>query len=359
MPALRTVRRALAGIGLLAAAALSSGCTTTMVVMYAYDKLTEGDPTPCHRLNSVERALSPRCGPYEAGTLVTKDVSASGLPQCPLSVAARDPQLWPVLPELLAKGAQPEVCAEAPLAALARAESCPDFATASPASLSALRWLAEADSRAIQHDVVRLLSCPAAHQAGLSTVLDGWLAQGLLPARGLAFSPLGALHPQHLGSALARGLEAQGHTAQAALGSYDGALPSGFDEALRHDHRAALDWWLDRVPDLANRVPPTRHGQFSWIPLARVITPSYIAQPQRQLALVAYLMDRGADPWNALPHDASQSVVSYARQLNSPALALLDTLEHKSARVPAATVSAAAAGARLAMPAAVTHATLR
>ncbi|HUG22802.1 hypothetical protein [Piscinibacter sp.] len=359
MPALRTARRAIACFGLLAAAALSSGCTTTMVVMYAYDKFTEGDPTPCHRLNSVERALSPRCGPYEAGTLVTKDVNASGLPQCPLSIAARDPRLWPALPELLAKGALPEVCDEAPLAALARATPCPDFSAATPESLVALRWLAEADARAIQHDVVRLLSCPAAHRAGLSTVLDSWLAQGLLPARGLAFGPLGALHPQHLDSPLAHALEAQGHTAQAALGSHDGKLPGGFDEALRHDHRAALDWWLDRVPDLANRVPSTHYGQFSWIPLARVITPSYIAQPEQQLALVEYLMSRGADPWNALPHDAGQSVVSLARRLNSPALALLDTLHHDAAPARSATVSSATVGASLAMPMSAGPAPLR
>ena len=70
------------------------------------------------RLNSVERALQSRCGKFEEGSLVTKDVLASGLNVCPLTLAARDPQFWPVLPELLARGALPERCEQAPLQAL-------------------------------------------------------------------------------------------------------------------------------------------------------------------------------------------------------------------------------------------------
>src|SRR5204863_1830933 len=157
-------------------------------------------------LNSVEQALSGRCGPYQAGSLLTKDVLASGLPRCPVAIAARDPRFWPVLSELLSKGASPEACDEAPLVALAQASPCPDFTAASAESLAALRWLADADAHAIHHDVVRMLSCPKAREAGLSTVLDGWLAQGQLPTRGLPFGPLGALDPTALGSPLALAL---------------------------------------------------------------------------------------------------------------------------------------------------------
>lgn len=363
-----TVRRVLACGALAAAAALASGCAATSVITFAYeranegqclsagcmagaivshalDKATEGDPTPCHRLNSVERALSARCGAYQPGSLLTKDVTASGLPVCPLSLAARDPALWPVLPELLAKGALPERCTQPPLVALAQAEPCPDFSAASDASLAAIRWLAEADARAVHHDAVRLLSCPAARAAGLNTVLDAWVAHGQLPTRGLVFGPFSALHPSALDSPLSRALEAQGHRARASLGAYDGALPASFDVALREGDRVALDWWLDRVPELANRVPSREGSQLPWVPLARVITPTYLADAAQQTPLVGYLIERGADPWRALPHDPTQSVVSYARRLKSPSLALLDQPLRATAAAGsvAATVSAAAA----------------
>jgi hypothetical protein len=328
---------------------ISAGCAAAAIAQHAIDKVTEGDPTPCHRLNSVERALSERCGAYRPGSLVTKDVTQSGLPRCPLTLAARHPALWPVLPELLAKGASPESCDQPPLAALAQADACPNFAAASPESLAALRWLAVADARAIHHDVVRMLSCPAARRAGLDTVLDGWLAQGQLPARGLAFGPLGALHPSHLGSPLSRALEAQGHSARAGLGAYDGVLPSGFDHALRHADMAALDWWLARAPEIVNKVPPRQGNQLPWLPLARVLTPTYLAQPDQQQALVAYLLSRGADPWRSLPHDPSHSVVTYAWQLQSPLVALLDPVPSRAAAASPGT-TAAAAGSVAAAP---------
>ena len=304
---------------------MTPSCAAAAVLQHAYDKYTEGDPTPCLRLNSVARALNPRCGPYTSGSLLTKDVTASGLPLCPLSLAARDPRFWSVLPELLAQGATPETCEQPPLAALAQAHPCADFSTASPAALKALRWLAEADTRAVQHDVVRLLSCPAAQAAGLTRVLDGWLAQDLLPWQGLTFSPLGALDPSALGSPLSRALEAHGHVADTALRAYVGALPAGFDLALRRADRAALDWWFDRLPGLVNRVPAQRPRQLAWLPLARVITPGYLLDADSQGPLVAYLMGRGADPWQRLPHEPAQSVVVYARGLNSAALPMLDT----------------------------------
>ena len=303
---------------------LAGGCTTAIVVAHVHGQITEGDPTPCVRLNSVERALSPRCGAFVAGSLQPRDVAASGLPRCPLTLAARDPQFWPVLPELLARGAAPEACAEAPLVALAQAAPCPDFSAASPAALQALRFLAEADTRAIQHDAVRMLSCPGARAVGLDGVINGWFAQGLLPADGsLSFAPLDALHPSALGLPLARSLETAGHGARASLGSFTGTLPGGFDLALRTSDWAALDWWLARVPELVNRVPPQHPNQLPWLPLAQVLTPSYLDSPAQQRELVGWLLARGADPWRSLPHEPGRSVVAYAQQLNSPQLALL------------------------------------
>jgi hypothetical protein len=317
-------RLALLGLFSILLPLLEGGCTTALVVAHVHAQITEGDPTPCVRLNSVERALSPRCGAFVAGSLQARDVAASGLPRCPLTLAARDPQFWPVLPELLARGASPEACAEAPLVALAQANPCPDFSAASPAALNALRFLAEADARAIHHDAMRMLSCPKARAVGLDAVLDGWLAQGLLPADGsLSFGPLDALHPSMLAAPLARSLEAAGHSARASLGSFDGKLPGGFDLALRSGDWAALEWWLARAPELVNRVPPQHANQLPWLPLAQVLTPSYLDAPAQQRELVAWLLARGADPWHSLPHEPGRSVVGYAQQLKSPLLALL------------------------------------
>ncbi|HEX7385088.1 MAG TPA: hypothetical protein VF291_12310, partial [Burkholderiaceae bacterium] len=194
----------------------------------------------------------------------------------------------------------------------------------SPEALGALRWLAEADARAVQHDVVRMLSCPSARVARLDGVLDQWLAQGLLPADGsLGFAPLGALDPSALATPLATRLEAAGHRAEASLGGYAGRLAPGFDEALRRGDWVALDWWLARVPGLVDGVPPTRPNQLPWLPLAQVLTPGYLAAPAQQPDLVRYLLAHGADPWRALPHDPARSVVAYAQSLGSPLAPML------------------------------------
>lgn len=318
------LQRAAAGLALAIGALLTSGCTTTLVVMHMYDRITEGDPTPCLKLNSVDRALQERCGAFQVGSLRTKDVTSSGLPDCPLSLAARNPLFWPVLPELIAKGAAPESCRESPWLALAQADACPDFGRASPAELQALRWLAEVDANAIQHDVVRVLSCPRSRAAGLDSVLAEWTAQGLLQRGQLAFGPLGALHPSYINSPLARTLEAQGHSAAGSLGSHGGQLAPGFEEALRSGDYAALDWWLARLPGLANQAPPTRGSQLPWVPLARVLTPSFIADAEQQHQTVVYLLARGANPRRTLPHDPSQTVVSFARQIRSPWVSTLE-----------------------------------
>jgi len=294
------------------------------IVKHVHDKLTEGDPVPCRNLNSVQRALSARCGAFEPGSLDAQDVAHSGLEVCPLAVAARDPRFWPVLPELLDRGAQPEACAQSPLVELARADACPDFSKASAPELRALGWLAEADARAVRHDVVRMLSCPSARRAGLDRVLVAWDDAGALNPGQLSFGMFGALHPDLLATPFARRLEAEGHTARAGLGAYEGTRSAGFEEALRTSHWAALDWWLARAPELVRSVPPTQGNRQPWLPLARVLVPSFLADPATQREVVTYLLAHGANPRQRLPFDASQSVVAYARTLKSPVVALLE-----------------------------------
>jgi hypothetical protein len=127
-------------------------------------------------------------------------------------------------------------------------------------------------------------------------------------------------------------------------------LPSSFDLALRDGDFAALDWWLDRVPELANRVPPRQGNQLPWLPLARVITPTYLAHPEQEGELVAYLLARGADPWRALPHDPRQTVVGYAWQVNSSSVPLLE--QPVRAAPPPLRAAALTGGEGGAMPAA-------
>lgn len=320
---------------------LLTGCTTTAallgaagvatdnsvsweVVKHLHAKLTEGDDIPCQRLNSVQRALNLRCGAFVPGSVLVSDLRDPQLQSCALGVATRDPRFWAALPEFIEKGASPEACARSPLVELAQAQDCPDFAAAAPAVRHALQWLAEADARAVHHDVMRMLSCPNARRAGLDAVLDTWLAQGSLDVGQVGFGPLGALHPDYLDTPFARALEAQGHTARASLGGYDGVQPHGFELALRDSQWVALDWWLERVPELANRVPPAQRNQLPWLPLARVLQPNFLSYPASQTEMVEFLLARGANPWQKLPYDAGSSVVQVARTLKSPLLSLLD-----------------------------------
>lgn len=333
--------RALSCAALLAAGLMSAGCTTTALVISAVsvatdtsmtldivkhiiDKANDGQPLSCHKLDSVERALSPRCGDFVPGSIDARDVHTARLQTCPLGLATQDERLWPALPELIAKGAQPERCAQSPLLRLAQRDADPDFHVASPEVRQALVWLAEADARAIRHDVVRMLSGPGARSAGLDRVLDGWLASGALEADAVGFGVLGALHPDHLDSPLARTLEARGHTARAALGGHDGKLPSGYEAALRSAHWNALDWWLDRMPELAQSVPPTQGDQLHWLPLMRVLSASFVERPETQPELVRYLISRGASPNQRLPYDRHKTIKAYAKQLRSPMVAVLD-----------------------------------
>jgi hypothetical protein len=327
-----------------------SACTTTSLVISAaglatdtsitwaiakhvHQKLTEGDPLPCIQLNSVQRALAERCGNFVPGSIKTVDVEFAGFGVCPLSVAARDPQFWPVLTELLQKGARLQNCQQSPLVDLAQRHPCPDFQNATPASLRSITGLAQFDGRAVHHDVLRLFSCPSSRSAGLDRLIDRWMAQGQLPVGGLGFSPLSALHPDHLNSPLAMALQAQGHSVQAALAAQDGKLPPGFEAALRASHWQALDWWLARRPELAHSVPPAKSTQLAWLPLARVLMPQFLERPDSQADMVNFLVARGASPLQVLPSDSSQTIQAYAVQLKSPVAALMERTA--SAQAPA------------------------
>ena len=144
----------------LAWLALSSGCTTTGVLLSAagvatdtsmtweivkhvHAKLTEGDDVPCVRLNSVQRAINVRCAPFVPGSVRAEDVEEARLEGCVLAVAVRDARAWPAVPELIEKGARPEGCARPPLLELAQLPGCPDFRQASPAVVLAFRRMAD------------------------------------------------------------------------------------------------------------------------------------------------------------------------------------------------------------------------
>ncbi len=311
------------GLLLTAAGVATDTSITWDIVKHVHGKLVEDDPTPCRFLNSVQRALNPRCE-FEAGSIAAADIVASGLQDCPLAAATRDARLWRALPELLAKGATAQRCFRSPLQDLAEADACPDFAVAPAEVRRSLVVLAESDPRAVRHDVFRMLSCPNARTAGLDQVLVGWLDRGKLEPGTLSFSPLGALHPDLLPSPFSRELEVAGHLAQTALDNYDGVLPGGFEEALRTSRWTALEWWIYRMPQLANQVPPTRGGQLPWVPLQRVLSPTFLSDRASQGDMVGFLMARGADPRKRLPFDPGRTIIGYAASIRSPMLAVLD-----------------------------------
>ena len=294
------------------------------IVKHVHGKLTEDDATPCARLNSVQRALNARCA-YVAGSIQRDDLARSGLQECALAAATRDPRLWRALPELLDKGATLATCPGSPLVALADADPCPDFQAASPAVVGAIRTLAESDPRAVRHDVFRMLGCPKARAAGLDRVLVTWLDRGDLAPGKLSFSPLDAADPDLLVARFGRELEVAGHKPESALDGYEGRLPSGFELALRNSHWAALEWWLYRLPQLANVAPPQGGGELAWVPLQRVLLPGFLRFPETQRDMVGFLMARGASPQQKLPFDPGKTVATFAAQMKSPMLAVLDS----------------------------------
>lgn len=291
------------------------------VAKHVHGTLTANDPAPCITLDPVTRALNPRCD-YTPGQMRPADFARAGLQTCALAVATRDPRLWRALPELIETGPPVERCAGSPLAGLAAADACPDFSQASPPVRDALRTLAETDARAVRHDVMRLLSCPAAREAGLDRALVFWQERGWLRPHVVPFSPLGALHPSAVTGAFSASLEAQGHRAEAALDGYEGVLPSGYEEALRLSDWHALEWWLARVPRLVDTAPPSRGGSYAWVPLQRALTPGWLARPETQDELVRFLLAHGADPRQTIPADG-RSVLAWARAAHPPLAALL------------------------------------
>ncbi len=311
------------GLAMTAAGIATDTSVTWDVVKHVHGKLTENDPAPCMTLNGVERALNPRCE-YSPGRIRAADLARSGFQECALTTATRDARLWRALPELLDRGASLDRCAGSPLSALAATDACPDFAAAGAPERAALAKLAESDPRAVRHDVFRMLSCPAARAAGLDRVLDTWLVRGDLAPAQLSFSPLGALHPDLIGTPVSDRLERAGHRAETALDAYDGVLAGGFEEALRASNWVALDWWIARVPRLVNGVPPSRGAQLAWLPLQRVLVRGFLLYPQGQGDMVDYLMAHGAAPKARLPFNRDQTVIIWARQTKSPMLTRLD-----------------------------------
>jgi hypothetical protein len=310
----------------LALTAVGIGTDTSMtwdIVKHVHGMITEGDPTPCAMLNSVQRALSARCE-FVPGSIRVADLAKTGLQGCPLTAATQDARLWRALPELIDKGAKFERCARAPLQDLAEADACPDFASASPEVLKSLVFLAENDPRSVRHDVFRMLGCTHARSAGLDRVLTTWLDRGQLTPGTLSFNPLEALDPDLIGTRLARDLGVAGFSSATALDHYDGSLPSGFEEALRRSHWPALEWWLYELPQLANAAPPSRGAQMNWVPLQRVLLPGFLQDPASQAQMVNYLIAHGADPHKKLPFDPDKTVIAFAASIKSPMLPLLN-----------------------------------
>ena len=311
------------GLILTAAGIATDTSMTWEMIKHVHGKLVEDDPTPCVLLNSVQRALNGRCD-FVAGSIRAADIASSGLQGCALSVATRDARLWRALPELIEKGASYERCPRAPLQELAEVDACPDFASASPEILKAIVYLADNDPRSVRHDVFRMLGCSRARVAGLDRVLVGWLDHGKLQPGSLSFSPLEALDPDLLVTRFGRELEVAGHSPRAVLDHYDGSLPNGFEEALRTNHWAALEWWLYELPQLANRAPPSRGAEMGWVPLQRVLIPGYLVRADSQADMVRFLMAHGANPRSKLPFDPAKTVISFAAGIKSPMVALLD-----------------------------------
>ena len=311
------------GLILTATGIATDTSMTWEIVKHVHGKLTEDDPTPCILLDSVQRAVNPRCD-FVPGSIRTADIAKNGLQACPLAIATQDERLWRALPELLDKGAQVERCPRSPLQDLAEVDACPNFAAASPEVLRSLTVLADSDPRAVRHDVFRMLSCSNARSAGLDRVLVGWLDRGKLEPGTLSFNPLEAMDPGLVGSRFARDLQVAGHSSQTALDHFEGTLPSGFEEALRTSDWAALDWWLYELPRLANEAPPSRGAQLGNVPLQQVLLPGFLRDPSTQTDMVRFLMQRGADPRRKLPFDSGTTVIGFATSIKSPMLALLD-----------------------------------
>ena len=113
----------------------------------------------------------------------------------------------------------------------------------------------------------------------------------------------------------------------------------GFEQALRTSHWAALEWWFYELPQLANRAPPSRGAQMTWVPLQRVLLPGYLVNPDTQADTVRFLMAHGADPRIKLPFDQGRNVIGFAAAIKSPMVALLDAPAARAVPVPTTTLA--------------------
>ena len=139
---------------------------------------------------------------------------------------------------------------------------------------------------------------------------------GLGPAarRHPSFGMLGALHPP---PALAAGACAGGAAATVRRPRWvrtTASWPAASREALRTADFDALDWWVQRVPTLVDRVPPRRHASCPgcrWRGDHAGLRAGCNAPARAGRLLLAH----GAQPWRALPHDAQLSPATLAMKM--------------------------------------------
>ena len=74
------------------------------------------------------------------------------------------------------------------------------------------------------------------------------------------------------------------------------------------------------------------------MPLQRVLVSGFLQHPETQRDMVVFLMARGASPAQSLPSDPRRTVATFAAQLKSP---MLSVLEPKPARSGAGAALAA------------------
>lgn len=308
-PILKWLRCAALCTGMVLLATQLTGCITTAMLLAS--QYVEKMPTFCSKLTSTERAMTERCGGYKVGQIDAKDVNVRVMSSCALTNFASRPSLWHGLPELLAKGATPEGCAKAPLVAMAEANACPAFTQMDSSTLDAVRWLAVADAASVSSPVMRMLTCPEATNAGLSSVVTQWAAQGYLAPSNVSFSVLSSVHPTSLLQPWVQDLLAAGHQPMRAVE----ADASGFTQALAQGDVAAIGWWTQKAPTLVHRVPSKGRGYLPWLPLARTMSPGFAADDATRLRTAQFLMARGARMDASLPQEHSISVGDYARSV--------------------------------------------
>lgn len=308
--------------GVLVSLALQ-GCITTAVIVMSQIDL----PPACHSLSTPEQATLERCGGYKVGELLTKDVNTAFASACPLTNFAHSKATWNGLPELVALGADPALCSQAPLRAMAEVQACPDFAALSPDVREAVRWLARNDPHSVSGPVLHMLTCPSARQAGLTPVVTEWLAAGQLAPGRVDFSVLSSIHPASLNDPWVDTLLVTGHTVRTAV-TMDA---TGYERALAMGDVATLRWWTQRAPELVHRVPAHSASHLPWVPLARIMTPSFTRDDAACEASARFLLTHGADPKAALPEDRSQTVKDHTARVRPT---LLTLLAHDHGRVP-------------------------